>query len=258
MPIPALLGGALISGGASIFGNLLGNSGRRRNQDRANAWNLEQWHRQNAYNDPSAQMARLKNAGLNPNLIYGTSPTSATGNADKVAPSDTPDYQIDNPMREISSYANVKQTEANTDNLRKQNHVIVQDANLKAAQTTDMIHRGRSSKIKADIDKELLQSTLDGLKESNRLKAEATIGAQIENKYKDQSQKEQLRELKNRADNASEITKGSKLTNEIKQLEIDLKRLGIEPGDPAWSRVMSRIYNAHKTNIHNFGKYFRF
>lgn len=35
-----------------------------------NQWNLEQWNRENAYNDPSAQMARLKNAGLNPDLMY--------------------------------------------------------------------------------------------------------------------------------------------------------------------------------------------
>lgn len=33
--------------------------------------NLEQWNRENEYNSPTAQMARLKEAGLNPNLIYG-------------------------------------------------------------------------------------------------------------------------------------------------------------------------------------------
>ena len=32
---------------------------------------LEQWQRENAYNTPSAQIARLKAAGLNPALIYG-------------------------------------------------------------------------------------------------------------------------------------------------------------------------------------------
>lgn len=35
-----------------------------------NQWNLEQWNRENAYNDPSAQMQRLRNAGLNPDLMY--------------------------------------------------------------------------------------------------------------------------------------------------------------------------------------------
>ena len=30
----------------------------------------------NAYNDPSAQMERLKQAGLNPNLVYGGGATT--------------------------------------------------------------------------------------------------------------------------------------------------------------------------------------
>lgn len=33
---------------------------------------LEMWNRGNAYNDPLAQMQRLKRAGLNPNLVYGS------------------------------------------------------------------------------------------------------------------------------------------------------------------------------------------
>lgn len=33
---------------------------------------LEMWNRMNEYNDPSQQMARLKAAGLNPNLVYGS------------------------------------------------------------------------------------------------------------------------------------------------------------------------------------------
>lgn len=33
--------------------------------------NIAQWERENAYNHPSAQMSRLKEAGLNPNLVYG-------------------------------------------------------------------------------------------------------------------------------------------------------------------------------------------
>lgn len=36
-----------------------------------NQWNIEQWRRENAYNTPAAQMARMKAAGLNPDLAYG-------------------------------------------------------------------------------------------------------------------------------------------------------------------------------------------
>ena len=37
----------------------------------ANEWNMQQWERENAYNAPAQQMARLEAAGLNPNLMYG-------------------------------------------------------------------------------------------------------------------------------------------------------------------------------------------
>lgn len=39
---------------------------------RAYERNLEQWNLENSYNSPSAQMDRLRDAGLNPNLIYGS------------------------------------------------------------------------------------------------------------------------------------------------------------------------------------------
>lgn len=50
---------------------------------------------QNAYNDPAQQMARLKKAGLNPNLIYGQSVSGATGQAGAVAPSKAAPYSMD-------------------------------------------------------------------------------------------------------------------------------------------------------------------
>ena len=32
---------------------------------------VNDWHRDNAYNHPEQQMARLRQAGLNPHLVYG-------------------------------------------------------------------------------------------------------------------------------------------------------------------------------------------
>ena len=43
-----------------------------------NQWNVEQWERENEYNDPSAQMARYVKAGLNPDLIYGQGASSVS------------------------------------------------------------------------------------------------------------------------------------------------------------------------------------
>ena len=76
---------ALIAGAASLLGaGLNASSQQRANQTSMkiakyqNAWNLEQWYRENAYNLPTAQMARLKAAGLNPNLVYGNGGASTS------------------------------------------------------------------------------------------------------------------------------------------------------------------------------------
>lgn len=52
-----------------------------------NQWNIEQWNRENKYNDPSAQMDRLKKAGLNPDLMYenGASGLMAASSPDMTA-----------------------------------------------------------------------------------------------------------------------------------------------------------------------------
>lgn len=36
-----------------------------------NQWNIDQWNRENSYNSPAAYRARLKAAGMNPDLAYG-------------------------------------------------------------------------------------------------------------------------------------------------------------------------------------------
>lgn len=42
-------------------------------------WNLEQWQRENEYNSPVQQMARMKEAGINPNVAIGQLANSGSG-----------------------------------------------------------------------------------------------------------------------------------------------------------------------------------
>lgn len=67
--------GSAVSG---MFGQNAQNRQNTANMDMAKyqrANNIEFWNMQNAYNKPTAQMERLKEAGLNPNLIYGKGAT---------------------------------------------------------------------------------------------------------------------------------------------------------------------------------------
>lgn len=99
MPLPALaIAGIAAAAGtvASTAGGLAGQGMNYRNSKRLaeyqNQLNIAQWERENAYNTPSAQMARLRAAGLNPHLfapggnLAASSPTLTTAQA--------PDYSF--------------------------------------------------------------------------------------------------------------------------------------------------------------------
>lgn len=97
---------ALGSVGSSLISGLFGQIGQRQQLNQSlqqqqlafqqnkelaalqNEYNIAQWQRENEYNLPKNQMSRLKNAGLNPDLMYGngisgltsaTSPSMSAG-----------------------------------------------------------------------------------------------------------------------------------------------------------------------------------
>lgn len=87
------IGSVIASGssGAFSFGTAYHNRKFAEKQSNiAHQRDLEQWSRQNAYNDPAQQMQRLKAAGLNPNLVYGTGASGASGMAKSSVPGYTP------------------------------------------------------------------------------------------------------------------------------------------------------------------------
>ena len=152
---PSSGGGGSSGGGFNPFGflgsigsSLIGNSGAKRRQKRADKVNLENWHRQNKYNHPLEQMQRLKEAGLNPNMIYGNSPGSAVGNAGSaVHASKAAPYSFENPVlpgfQTGQIQAQTQNTAANTLNtleLRGLNKVNREKAEATKADLIELTH----------------------------------------------------------------------------------------------------------------------
>lgn len=79
--------GGVLGGLAAIPATLIQNAQQKKMQQREFDYNTEMWNNANHYNSPEMQMARLKDAGLNPNLVYGNG--SVTGNTS----TQTPKYQ---------------------------------------------------------------------------------------------------------------------------------------------------------------------
>jgi hypothetical protein len=102
MPLPAGLIAAapLIGAGLSLGGGILQGVVQRRSNDKnidfqreqmmmQREWALQDWDKVNAYNHPTQQMQRYKEAGLNPHLIYGNvnnSPSSMVRTTTTEAP----------------------------------------------------------------------------------------------------------------------------------------------------------------------------
>lgn len=121
--------GAVAGIGSSLLNSMFqGISSRRQNRRM-----VEFWRMNNEYNHPSAQLARLREAGLNPNLLYGQGVSGATGSsgAPPKAVEEKP-WQIGNPL---AAFQNTKIQNLTADNLRAQNTQIMNDAALKAANT---------------------------------------------------------------------------------------------------------------------------
>lgn len=84
----ATIGSALFSSksssdanNAAIKSQMLANQGNIDLAKYNNNFNYEMWQRNNNYNSPASQMARYREAGLNPALIYGTSGISGNSSS---------------------------------------------------------------------------------------------------------------------------------------------------------------------------------
>jgi hypothetical protein len=108
-------GNTMTSGLFGLASNLLSNRGAKNRQRLADQQNVKFWNMQNEYNTPANQMKRLQDAGLNPNLIYGSG-SANTGIAGGVAPSKPAPYNIKNPvpLQAMLLDAQIKNIQADT------------------------------------------------------------------------------------------------------------------------------------------------
>ncbi len=163
MPAPLLaapVAAAVIGGFMNAVGGILGNSSRRREASRARAHDINMWDKTNAYNDPKSQMERLRAAGLNPNLVYGGSSGQTAGTANSIPAAKAPDIQNIDPSGQFMQYIGMKNTEAQTDNLRTQNGVLTADRILKTAQASTELSKQTDLSASAEFKKKQIEKTL--------------------------------------------------------------------------------------------------
>lgn len=115
----AAIGAAAASAGGSIITSGLNYLFNRKLAKYQYELDQQAIDRQNAYNSPIQQMARYKEAGLNPNMIYGSG--GSAGNQTEVPRFDAPRVNFENPLQgAISTYFDARLKTAQQDNLEQQ------------------------------------------------------------------------------------------------------------------------------------------
>lgn len=173
--------GGLVSGALGIAGNAFGSNASVKAVEKQNEGNmalaeyayqkdLQNWHMQNAYNAPSAQMERLKDAGLNPNLMYGQ---GNVGNAGEAPQFKAPNLQAYTNFGDFGAtaagaqmlsgfnqYANIQKTNAETDNIRQNTQNLqASEENIKLRNLWQMYVNAKT-KEEAYFAKDLLVSQI--------------------------------------------------------------------------------------------------
>lgn len=241
MPIPAAIGAALIGAGTSAASNVIQNAGGKRRMKYQARLNREQWELQNEYNTPSAQIERLKAAGLNPNLIYGTSPTSAVGNAGAIAPVKQSEFRADNPIQAIATYANLKQTQATTNNTQAQNEVIQNEAALKLIQGANLSAQTAKTSVEAEIASKMKHISMDFMRENLKNLEVRTFGKELENAVQSPTLRSRITEIVNRGNLVKSQLEGQNQLNELRRLEKELNETGIQKTDNIIYRMIIRF-----------------
>lgn len=265
------LAAALIGAGTSILGNVMSNAANAKqnsaNRDFQSRWNhqnrewaLEDWAMQNEYNSPKAQMARLRDANLNPHMVYGggatteaqqvrASPTSSQGG--------TPNrWDFSGVADSIMQYQDIRLKETQSDNLMAQRNLMAQDAALKAAQTLKTLSEGKSSQFDYEMKEALKQNQLDVAHYSlNKLVGEQNK-VWNESRLLEETNDANISKAKSEAEKALNEAGASKhletrvlqeidnlkKDGNLKQFQMNLNRLGIQAGDPVLLRIMTQLF----------------
>jgi hypothetical protein len=117
-----LIGAGIVSAG-NIASTAMTNHHNRKMTEATNKANVDLWHKQNEYNHPVNQIARLKKAGLNPNLIYHSA-TGASGIAGTPPQLKSPKYHAPKINMDFHAYARARHQHALAENAIRENKNI--------------------------------------------------------------------------------------------------------------------------------------
>ena len=258
--------GAVIAGGASLLGSALGfgsqkktnkanmelakyqNEWQTQENEKAYQRNLQMWNLQNEYNSPTQQMARLRSAGLNPNLVYGSGVTgNSTGSAPQYQPADIKRAELSSYRGwnqgltdAVSNFLAFRSNRAQVENMEAQNSLIRQQTATEATRQANIA----ASTARSEFD----------LSQANRLKdvSVSMAEAQMSKAQHDAStawSQSQQSWIKTNIDRALQETR-IKITKEEYNSLVQATRKLLQDNDiNAFRNVMERMYGRSGSSL---------
>jgi len=194
--LPLIMGG--LSGGVNAYMQQQRDKKERKwnqedyAQQRADA--LADFERTNQYNSPQQQMVRLRQAGLNPNLVYGkgadnTSAMVRSSNMNKSTPSA---YQIpEQPITQIAQgFMDMQMKQAQTDNLTIQADLMRKEALLKDVTATKVLQETANSEFQLKQANSLKDLVVEQAKANLQNTQATTAGTQATTSLTNEKTKE--------------------------------------------------------------------
>ena len=166
-----------------VFGtSTLGNYFSKKENKKARDYNYNMWLAENAYNSPTAQMSRLKAAGLNPNLVYGNGATTLSARSTPAQPAAVSGPNFDT-LGAIRAYQDIHQVDAQTQNYIAQLSLIKAQKKEVDARREEL--RARTQSIVRNSEIEALGKSYDNMQKylTNQILMSSLPSAMAENKY---------------------------------------------------------------------------
>ena len=223
--------------------------------------NLSQWHLQNEFNSPTSQMARLRQAKLNPMLMYGSG--SPGGQAAPMPNVSAPSWNPSAPQHSfaggigagLQNYYEFNQREAQTDQVKAATTVSEMQAGLIAAQTANESIKGSRNAFELKQAERLKDISVDyaaARLRNTQLQGELALNEDerrslLVNKSLKQASEDILNTRMARAKTATEIRHikamidSTEIQTQIAGYEAKLRADGINPGDPTWLRMAAQF-----------------
>lgn len=222
----------------------------------------------NQYNSPQAQMDRLKAAGLNPNLVYGNG--TVANQAELPRQTQQPNWQpkpismdLGSPINQgLSTFYNLQQTQAQTDNLKAQNDVLLQDKFLKAAQTINTLSTNETQQFDLGLKQEIKDYSVEAAKLgveqqaaniTTTFDANERAAAQNASTLKEAAERilsmrlsraktyAEIDHIKETITHLRKTNVLSDLEAELKRQQIDLRSSGLLEGDSLIARLLKKL-----------------